>query len=113
MHRKKAKNDTRLCENFCKYYKPGRNEELECQGFVVVHRLISKGRKLSQERPGTVSAPDARTLAGLKGRVCSACSFREADCDFVLSGGTEAPCGGFALLSHLLGSGDVKLEEIE
>jgi len=113
MSRKKAKNDTTLCENFCTYYKPGRNEELECQGFVVVHRLIRKGRKLPQERPGTASAPDARTREGLKSRVCSACSFREADCDFMLSGGTAAPCGGFALLSHLLGIGDLKLEEID
>jgi len=113
MPRKKAKSDTTLCENFCVYYKPGRNEELECQGFIVVHRLISKGRALSQKRPGTASAPDARTREGLKSRVCSACSFREADCDFMLSNGTAAPCGGFALLSHLLGSGDLKLEEIE
>ena len=113
MSRKRAKEDATLCVNYCQYYKPGRNEELECQGFVVVHRLINKGRKLSQERPGTMSVPDARTLEGLKGRVCSACSFHAADCDFVLSGGTAAPCGGFALLAHLLGHGDLKLEEIE
>jgi hypothetical protein len=113
MPRKKAKNATMLCVNFCKYYKPSRNEDLECQGSVVVRRLIDKGIKISQERPGTASAPDARTLEGLKGLVCSACSFREADCDYVLSCGTAAPCGGFALLSHLLGSGDLKLEDIE
>jgi hypothetical protein len=113
MLRKRAKKDRTLCVNFCKYYKPGRNEEFACQGFVVVHGLIKKGRKLSQERPGIAAVPDARTLEGLKGRVCSACEFREADCDFALSNGTAAPCGGFALLSHLLGSGDLMLEEIE
>jgi len=113
MPRKKAKSDTTLCENFCVYYKPGRNEELECQGFIVVHRLITKGRPLSREKPETASLPDVRISEGLKSRVCSACPFREADCDFILSGGTAAPCGGFALLSHLLGSGDLKLEEID
>jgi hypothetical protein len=113
MSRKRAKKDTTLCVNFCRYYKPGRNEELECQGFVVVHGLITKGRKLSQERPGIAVRPDELTLEGLKGRVCSACAFREADCDFALSGGTAVPCGGFVLLSHLLGSGELKLEEIE
>jgi len=110
---KKAKIDTTLCVNFCDYYKPGTNEELECQGFVVVHRLLKKGKRLSQARPGIASVPDARTREGLRSRVCSACSFREDDCDFMLSGGTAKPCGGFALLSHLLGSGDLKLEEIE
>jgi len=113
MLRKRAKEDTTLCANFCQYYKPGRNEELACQGFVVVHSLITKGRKLSQEKPAIAAKPDARTLEGLKDRVCSACSFREADCDFVLSNGTAMPCGGFVLLSHLLGSGELKLEEIE
>ncbi|MBS1125162.1 MAG: Radical domain protein [Nitrospirae bacterium] len=113
MSRKRAKKDTTLCINFCQYYKPGRNEDLECQGFVVVHGLIKKGRKLSQERPGISAKPDARTLEGLKGRVCTACAFREADCDFILSGGTAAPCGGFSLLAHLLGSRELKLDEIE
>ena len=113
MLRKSAKEDTTLCVNFCRYYKPGRNEDLACQGFVVVHGLIMKGRKLSQERPGILAKPDARTLEQLKGRVCSACSFREADCDFILSGGTASPCGGFAFLSHLLGSRELNLEEIE
>lgn len=110
---KKGKADTTLCRNFCKYYKPGRNEELACQGFVVVRRLIGKGRQLSQERPRRTSAPDARTVDGLKGRVCAACIFRETDCDFVLSGGTASPCGGYVLLLHLLGSGDLTLEELE
>jgi len=110
---KRSKGDTTLCRNFCQYYKPGRNEELACQGFVVVHRLIEKGGKLSQERPLRTAVPDAKTAEGLKGRVCAACAFREADCDFVLSGGTASPCGGYALLLHLLGSGDLTLEELE
>jgi hypothetical protein len=42
-----------------------------------------------------------------------ACSFHEADCDFVLSGGTASPCGGYVLLFHLLGSGDLTLEELK
>jgi hypothetical protein len=110
---KKRKADTTLCRNFCQYYKPGKNEELACQGFVVVHRLIGKGKQLSQEKPRRTEVPDARTVEGLKGRVCGACSFHEADCDFVLSGGTASPCGGYVLLFHLLGSGDLTLEELE
>ena len=110
---KQGKADTRLCRNFCQYYKPGKNEELACQGFVVVHRLIEKGRRLSQEKPRRTAAPDARTIEGLKERVCTACSFRAADCDFILSGGTASPCGGYALLFHLLGRGDLTREELD
>jgi hypothetical protein len=110
---KQGKTDTTLCRNFCRYYKPGKNEELACQGFIVVHRLIEKGRKLSRERPRRTTAPDRRTIEGLKGRVCAFCSFREGDCDFILSGGTASPCGGYALLYHLLGSGDLTLEDLE
>jgi len=110
---KKGKTDTRLCQNLCQYYKPGKNEELACQGFIVVHRLIGKGKRLSQEKPKRAAAPDTRTADGLKERVCAVCSFREADCDFILSGGTASPCGGYVLLLHLLGSGDLMLEEIE
>jgi hypothetical protein len=114
MPRKKTgKTDTTLCKNFCQYYKPGRSEELACQGFVVVHRLIGKGKRLSQEKPRRTAVPDAKTVEGLKGRVCGVCTFRESDCDFVLSGGTASPCGGYALLLHLLGSGDLTCEEIE
>jgi len=110
---KKTKADTTLCRNFCEYYKPGKNEELECQGFVVVHRLIGKGRSLSREKPRRTAVPDPLIAAGLKDRVCTVCSFQKADCDFILSGGTAPPCGGYALLLHLLGSGDLTLEEIE
>jgi len=111
--KKKEKADTMLCRNFCRYYKPGKNEELACQGFVAVHRLISKGRQLSQKKPRITAVLDARTVEGLKERICAVCSFHEADCDFILSGGTASPCGGYALLFHLLGSGGVTLEEIE
>jgi len=114
MPRKKTgKADITLCRNFCQYYKPGKNEELACQGFVVFHRLIGKGRQLSQEKPRRTAVPDAGTIEGLKGRVCASCSFQKADCDFVLSGGMASPCGGYALLFHLLGRGDLTLEEIE
>jgi hypothetical protein len=110
---KKGKADTTLCRNFCKYYKPGKNENLACQGFVVVHRLIGKGKQLSQAKPQRTAVPDVKTVEGLKGRVCGACSFHESDCDFVLSGGTASPCGGSVLLFHLLGNGDLTLEELE
>lgn len=108
----RRKDDTTLCRNFCRYYKPGKNEELSCRGFVVVHRILRKGRKLPLERPETLSLPDAGTVESLRNRLCRACDFHEGECDFVLTG-TATPCGGFILLAHLLGTGELTLAEIE
>jgi hypothetical protein len=111
--KKRDKADTALCLNFCQYYKPGRNEDLSCQGFIVVHGIMQKGRNLPLERPDKLSIPDSRTAESLRKKVCGVCEFHAADCDFILTGGAAAPCGGFALLSHLLESGELTLEEIE
>ncbi len=109
---KRRKSDITLCRSFCQYYKPGKNEELSCRGFNIVHRLVQKGRKLPVERPETPSRPDPGTAASLRDCLCGACDFRDGDCDFVLTG-TAPPCGGFMLLSHLLGTGELTLEEIK
>jgi hypothetical protein len=109
---KPAKRDTELCLNFCAYYRPGKNEELVCQGFVVVHGLLRGGRRISLERPQRTAQPDRESAAGLRSRVCANCSFHAADCDYIASNGAASPCGGVALLSHLLGTGDLTLRDI-
>jgi hypothetical protein len=113
MSRKKAADLIELCVNYCTYYKPGKNEELQCRGVVAVQRIITSGKALSFERPRHAAAPGAEIIEDLKGRVCSACAFRAADCDYILTNGAAPPCGGFALLSHLLGSGALTPDEIE
>ena len=101
-----------LCPNFCAYYKPGKNEELACEGFLAVGRLIEKGQKVPLgKRPPSPSSP--ASAAGLREVLCRACPFHEADCDFILTNGKAAPCGGFVLLSHLLEAGDITLDEIK
>ncbi len=107
------KRHTTLCRNTCSYYKPGKNEEMMCQGYVVVHRLLERGRQIPLARPSGAPAPAARTLEGLRKRVCAVCSFQRADCDFILTGGAAAPCGGVVLLSHLLENGEVSFEEVD
>jgi hypothetical protein len=113
MSQKKSVDTTALCINHCVYYKPGKSEALQCQGFVAVRRIVSSGKELSLERPRHAAAPGAEIIEGLKGRVCSACEFRAADCDYILTNGTAPPCGGFALLSHLIGSGALTLNDIK
>ena len=112
MSSKKSADAAALCINFCTYYKPGKNEELACQGLIAVQRIMARGKTLSLARREHAAAPDARTIDGLKVRVCAACEFRGADCDFILTGGRADPCGGMALLMQLLGSGELSLDDI-
>jgi hypothetical protein len=77
-----------------------------------VQRLIEGGRKLSLKKRGS-SATKPATAQALRENVCRACSFRASDCDFILTEGKAAPCGGFVLLSLLLAEGEITLEDIK
>ncbi|MEW6584296.1 MAG: hypothetical protein AB1442_01650 [Nitrospirota bacterium] len=89
-----------LCERFCPHYKPRKDEELACLGFIVIERLIQKGLKIPVEESG--HALDAATEEQLAGTLCSACPFFPEDCDFAQNKGGAQPCGGFVLLGILL-----------
>jgi len=99
--------------NFCRYFKPGKNQDPLCQGFVVVRKLITSGKQLPKTLPGPPASAGEGDITGLKERTCSVCLFRDGDCDYILTNGTAPPCGGFVLLSHVLGSGVLTLREID
>jgi hypothetical protein len=105
--------DMTLCMNLCSYFKPGKSEEMACQGYVVVQRMITDGRGVPLARPARLARPDPAALARLHDAVCQACVFREHDCDHIATGGTAVPCGGLLLLAHLVASGELRLDEIE
>lgn len=110
--KKKREVGATLCVNCCTYYKPGKNEELACEGYAVVQRLIKSGKKISLEKRGKALSNDA-SAAALRANMCRACSFFQSDCDFILTGGKALPCGGFALLHHLLDSGEITVEDLK
>lgn len=112
MKNKRKKKATTLCENFCIYYKPGKNEDLACEGFAVVHRLIEHGKKIHLAKRTDI-IPGRATVDALRSNVCRICSFHAGDCDYILTGGKAAPCGGFVLLSHLLEGGEITAEELK
>jgi hypothetical protein len=99
-----------LCQPYCRYYKPGRNEELLCRGAVVVLRLIGSGRNLAieQKLPPDISHEAGEQIVRL---VCGACEFREQDCDFAQDR-KACPCGGFVLLAGLLKAGVIATGEL-
>jgi hypothetical protein len=107
-----SKNQTtvkKICEPFCAYYKPGKNEDLLCRGAVVFHQLQEAGRELSLPEPRV--QPSAETVEGMVKRMCSKCDFYERDCDF-MDDRSARPCGGFVVLSLLVQSGQIELDDV-
>jgi hypothetical protein len=100
-----------LCLPYCCYYKPGKNEELQCRGAAVVERLMRAGIQLPADQR-CPKAPDRSTTELMLRLLCRACEFREHDCDFAEDGKSD-PCGGFVFLAKLLASGAITVEDFE
>jgi hypothetical protein len=99
-----------LCGNFCSYYKPSKDEELACRGFVVVKKLIETGKKVHFEALN--SRAGLQTEEGLRKVLCPGCPFYECDCDFILQEGEARPCGGFIFLGLLIEKGMICIDDV-
>lgn len=108
--------DKELCLKFCQFYKPTKNRELACKGFLVIERLIEDGKKIPFDDfdiPAQADQMiDAVTEEMLIQNICITCPFYEGDCDFILHKGKYRPCGGFTLLGHLLEADVIVIEDI-
>ncbi len=102
--------EQKLCLKFCSYYKPGKNEELACKGYMVVERLLREGKDLVFENNSCESSPELSDR--IVKTLCITCDFHEQDCDF-MQDRTARPCGGFVLLKKLLRSGVITIEDLE
>lgn len=94
---------------FCSYYKPGRNEELACQGYLVLERLAVRGIPISRAKGGPRDRAGEELLVRT---LCMACPFHERDCDF-MENSSLPPCGGFLLLAQLLAEKDISIEDVK
>jgi hypothetical protein len=117
-----------LCEVYCRYYKPSKQEDLACMGFVITKRLIELGFPISfpvcsgpPADTGGPERPGNEITEKLINQVCTVCPFQENDCDFIgfYRTGRSAseqerlmPCGGFIFLSLLLDSGVICIDDI-
>jgi hypothetical protein len=99
-----------VCFQFCPYYKPSKNEELACRGFLEVQLLLEKGRRISFENRGRAVGPE--TVKALVRKVCKACPFYREDCDFILKGAAASPCGGFLFLGQLVDDRAISVDDI-
>ena len=100
----------KLCGNFCSYYKPAKDEELACRGFIVVKQLIGKGKQVDFKRADRRLSP--LTEEDLRGVLCPTCPFYEGDCDFILQEGDALPCGGFIFLGLQIERGMIRIDDV-
>jgi hypothetical protein len=99
-----------VCLQLCSYYKPGKNEELACRGYLILERLVQQGVPVGRKK---AEQPRDRTGDELLARVlCMACPFHEQDCDF-MENRALPPCGGFLLLAQLLATKDISIEDVK
>lgn len=98
-----------LCERYCVYYKPGKNEELACRGYVVVEQLLHRKTIIVPDAGGR--SFDLNKAELLMQRLCASCDFRENDCDFTTDR-AASPCGGFLLLAQLIERGAIAVDNI-
>jgi hypothetical protein len=98
-----------VCQQFCSFYKPGRNEELSCGGYERIERFLQEGRKVIIEVSGSCS--DAGQTEAIVHAICRRCGFRDDGCDFIL-GRDSPPCGGFRLISQLIANGTLRIEDL-
>lgn len=109
---KKSDLQAMLCSRFCQYYRPDKDEELACQGFLVTAELIRRHKRLRfpAEMPKN-PAPDIHE--DLIRHVCDFCPFHEHDCDFYEHRKGVSPCGGLIFLGMLLAEQLVTVDNIK
>lgn len=106
----KSNLNKKLCEKFCSYYKPSKDNELACKGFTIIEKLIKDGREISFNKSG--KKLNDSTGKKLIGNMCVVCSFREDGCDFAAGKKDAAPCGGFILVGYLFDEKIIGIDDI-
>jgi hypothetical protein len=98
-----------LCLKFCPYFKPGKNEELACRSVLVVEQLVRSGKAgVFDDLNVELDLSTAETIIQ---KICMYCDFFEKDCDF-MQDRAAPPCGGMVLLTQLLKTNRVTVEDI-
>jgi hypothetical protein len=109
-----------LCKKFCIYFNPSKKEKLACEGFAVIEKLNKIGKPVAFDEPDTMH--DYASQKMLIQALCTHCPFYQDDCDFILAASSHPfhederqrplPCGGFILLTHLLESKILQIDDI-
>jgi len=108
-----------LCAPYCSFYKPGKDEELACNGFSVLLKLSASGYE-SPVRPEKGDLQE-KTEEDLFGAICRRCPFFDEDCDYASWRRGEQtarlrkeinPCGGFLFLGLCMEQGAMDIQAV-
>lgn len=109
--------DNDLCRKFCSYYKPSKDEDLACKGYLVMKHLLRNSKKIDIEEVSSSCTSDMfrNNVASeaLEKVMCCTCPFHEHDCDYADGREDAMPCGGFVFLVQLLKAGTITIDDIE
>jgi len=117
-----------ICKGYCQYYKPSKDEEIACMGFIIAERLVEWGLPISSpvisgplSNKGETEMPGEETTVLLRNQICTVCPFYEDDCDFIGFHRLNAPdaqqvkampCGGFLFLGRFIDSKIIDIRDI-
>ena len=118
-----------ICKCYCQYYKPSKEEDIACMGFIIAERLVERGIPVFLTAdPGAQAEEGGSRLSGedtsekLRNLICPVCPFYENDCDFIslyrdnsvdVRQVTVRPCGGFIFLGLLLDRKAIDFSDIK
>jgi hypothetical protein len=108
-----------VCAGYCSFYKPGKDEELACKGFLVLGDLALRKDEIALNVQEKMIQDETRDR--LYGILCVRCPFFEDGCDFAAGRRGETretaqedatPCGGFLFLGACLEQGSIDIQAI-
>ena len=108
-----------VCAGYCSFYKPGKDEELACKGFLVLGDLALRNAEIVVN--GEKKLIQDETRVRLYGILCVRCPFFKDGCDFAAERRGETretaqedavPCGGFLFLGACLEQGSIDIQAV-
>ena len=108
-----------VCAGCCSFYKPGKDEELACKGFLVLGDLTLRWDEIAVNSQKKMIQGETRD--NLYRILCVHCPFFDDGCDFAAGRRGEtreaaqedaAPCGGFLFLGACLEQGSIDIQTI-